>query len=70
MTGQPICLYCERDSAHVPLLKLIYRGEDVWICPQHFPVLIHKPAELADKLPGAEHFGSPGRLEYEHTIDK
>ncbi len=59
MADQPNCLYCERDSVQVPLLNLIYRGEDVWICPVHLPVLIHKPTELADKLPGTEHFGSP-----------
>ncbi|MBN1668307.1 MAG: hypothetical protein JW862_14535 [Anaerolineales bacterium] len=36
----------------------VYWGEiacqDFYICPQHLPILIHKPAQLADKLPGAE----------------
>jgi hypothetical protein len=31
-----------------------YRGKAYWICPQHLPILIHKPATLADKLPGVE----------------
>jgi hypothetical protein len=53
----PQCLYCERDSDQVPLLALKYRGEELWICPQHLPILIHKPAQLAGKVLGAESFG-------------
>jgi hypothetical protein len=38
-----------------------YQGSTYWICPQHLPILIHKPAQLADKLPGAERLeGSAG----------
>ena len=47
------CLHCERDASQVPLLALRYGGQDLWICPQHLPILIHKPEQLADKLPGA-----------------
>ncbi len=55
-TSNGKCLVCERSSAEVPLIALRYRGEALWICPQHLPILIHKPAQLADKLPGAENF--------------
>jgi hypothetical protein len=48
------CLYCQRSADEVPLLNLRYRGNDAWICAQHLPILIHKPAQLADKLPGLE----------------
>ena len=34
-----------------------YLGNEIFICPQCLPVLIHKPANLAEKLPGAEIFG-------------
>jgi hypothetical protein len=27
---------------------------DMWICPQHMPILIHDPAQLVGKMPGAE----------------
>ncbi len=56
---QPVCLYCEQDADQVPLIRLSYQGAAYWICPQHLPVLIHKPAQLASKLPGAEQFGVP-----------
>ncbi len=49
------CIACARPDTHVPLVHLHYRGADLWICPQHLPVLIHDPAQLADRLPGAEH---------------
>jgi hypothetical protein len=30
-----------------------YMGKDYSICPQHLPILIHKPQQLEDRLPGA-----------------
>ena len=52
-TNEEKCLYCERDASQVPLLALHYGRQNLWICPQHLPILIHKPEQLADKLPGA-----------------
>jgi hypothetical protein len=46
------CIYCERDRSQVPLLAVVFKDQDYWICPEHLPILIHKPAQLADKLPG------------------
>ena len=55
MTEKSIyCLYCQRSDEEVPLLNLRFKGSDAWICAQHLPILIHKPAQLADKLPGLE----------------
>ena len=45
---------CDRDDAVVPLVRLDYRGEPLWICPEHLPILIHDPARLAGRLAGAE----------------
>lgn len=60
MTAHPEkCIYCERDSHEIPLLALSHRGENLWICPQHLPILIHKPAQLANKLPGAINLQGP-----------
>lgn len=50
---KPQCLVCARDSDEVPLLALRHRDADVYICPQHLPVLVHNPAHLAGVLPGA-----------------
>jgi hypothetical protein len=50
----PYCLYCDRSSDQIPLIQIQYQGQDYWICPQHLPVLIHKPSQLAGKLPGIE----------------
>ena len=49
------CLACERDSDVTPLIPLEYRGERLWICPQHLPLLIHDPGRLVGRLAGAEH---------------
>jgi hypothetical protein len=64
----PVCLQCERSSAEVPLLRLEYQGAEAWICPQHLPLLIHKPAQLVGRLPGAERL-SPYDDDHEHSHD-
>ena len=48
------CLVCGKASTEVPLISFRYRNADLWICPQHLPVLIHDPAKLAAVLPGAD----------------
>lgn len=52
----PRCLRCQRSSNEVTLIRLEYQGDGHWICPQHLPILIHKPSQLAEQLPGAENF--------------
>ncbi len=54
----PKCVHCERTSDEVPLLKLKFKNKKSWICPQHLPVLIHKPQTLVGKLPGVENLSS------------
>jgi hypothetical protein len=48
------CVACDRDAGETPLIRLDYRDGTFHICPQHLPVLIHDPAQLAGRLPGAE----------------
>lgn len=52
--NQPRCLVCGQTNQEIPLLKLDYQNHDYWICPQHFPILIHQPEKLVGLLPGAE----------------
>ncbi len=54
MPTEAKCIYCDRNSQQVPILSVQYQDKTFWICPQHLPVLIHKPGQLADKLPGLE----------------
>jgi hypothetical protein len=51
------CLSCNLSEDEKPLLTIKFQGEEIYICPQCLPILIHKPADLAEKLPGAEKFG-------------
>ncbi len=53
---QEVCIWCERTSQEIPLMKFEYAGKSLWICPIDLPILIHKPAQLANKIPGAENF--------------
>jgi hypothetical protein len=59
MENNETCVYCERSSNEVPLVSIRSQGQAFWICPQHLPVLIHQPLELAGKLPGVENLTSP-----------
>ena len=51
---KPQCVVCGQTNEDIPLLALDYRGQAFYICPQHFPLLIHKPHLLVGKLPGVE----------------
>lgn len=57
--NKPVCIACGEDNHQVPLISFTFRGEQYFICPQHLPLLIHKPAQLADRLPGLELLGPP-----------
>ena len=48
------CLVCNKTAQEVPLIKLEYKGNDLRICPQHIPVLIHQPQELVGKIEDAD----------------
>ncbi|CAG0935588.1 hypothetical protein TFLX_04430 [Thermoflexales bacterium] len=48
------CVNCERTVDEVPLLNLTQRHGVAYICPQCLPILIHKPQQLQNKLPGTE----------------
>ena len=58
------CLSCDRNESEAPLLDLRFRGDEVYICSQCLPVLIHNPGKLEGRLKGAEEIGpSPHRHE-------
>ncbi len=54
------CAHCQRNSEQVPLISMNFQGEHYWICPQHLPILIHKPQMLVGKLPGVENLSAEG----------
>jgi len=45
------CLNCGTSEQERPLIVLKFQAQELTICPQCLPILIHKPYELADKLP-------------------
>lgn len=49
------CIFCEGSREDVPLLTFQFKTSEYQICPQHLPLLIHNPAALSGRLPGAEH---------------
>ena len=57
---QAVCLYCQKNSQQVPLIAVEFQGKQFNICPQHLPILIHKPTQLVGKLPGAENLEASG----------
>ncbi len=57
------CLNCSKSEQETPLLHLTFRGEIKLICAQCLPILIHKPRQLVEKLPG---FNPPAPPPQEH----
>jgi hypothetical protein len=62
MEKKPSCIVCDKTLNDVPLITIVYQEDQFWICPQHLPVLIHKPAQLAGKLPGLEKLSPPSEV--------
>jgi hypothetical protein len=40
------CFACGKSSDVVPLIPLVFRDTNLWICPQDLPTLIHHPEKL------------------------
>jgi hypothetical protein len=49
-----ICISCDRRESEIPLLQLRFQGEQLSICSQCLPVLIHEPEKLVGRMSGAE----------------
>lgn len=54
MENEAKCLACGKTNQEIPLIAISYLDKTYWICPQHLPLLIHKPEQLVGLLPGAE----------------
>lgn len=52
MTIHSSCIYCDQNDHTVPLIQFTYQDRQYFTCPQHLPILIHNPQQLAEKLPG------------------
>ncbi len=52
--NEDACIACNRSSDLVPLLTVEFRGQQMRICAQHLPILIHDPEQLIGKFEGAE----------------
>lgn len=61
--SEKACLYCGKSEKETPLLHLTFRDESRQICAQCLPILIHKPQQLTEKLPG---FNPPAVKPQEH----
>ena len=46
---EPTCFVCGCNN-EVPLISLVYKGNQAWICPEDMPRLIHNTATLSDAL--------------------
>jgi hypothetical protein len=64
MMKNNVCLNYGASEQEKPLLTIKNRNEEIYICPQCLPALIHKPTSLGNKFPGVENSGAP--VEHHH----
>lgn len=50
------CLVCKKTEEEIPLVIMTYRGNELRICPQHIPLLIHEPHKLVGMIDDADKF--------------
>ena len=55
---QPTCILCNKKDTDIPLIVMSYNRINYYLCPEHLPILIHKPDALVGKLPGAENMNA------------
>ena len=53
------CLNCGTSEKDRPLLTIKFQNREFYICPQCLPILIHKPYQLGEKLPGIKSYENP-----------
>lgn len=56
MSDVKACLVCKKTSTEIPVTKFYYQESEFYICPQHIPIIIHKPQELIGLIDGADEF--------------
>jgi predicted Zn-ribbon and HTH transcriptional regulator len=49
-----ICFNCGKTDEQIPVLEMQYKKNQLWVCPQCIPNLIHNPDVVQDKLQEAE----------------
>ncbi len=50
------CIVCKKTEEEIPLVIMKYKGQEIRICPEHIPLLIHEPHKLAGLIDNAENF--------------
>ena len=48
------CVNCARNESEIPLLQFRFQEQERWICTTCLPILLHRPGNLVDRLPGAD----------------
>lgn len=50
------CIVCKKTEDEIPLVIMTYKNQEIRICPEHLPLLIHEPHKLVGMLENAENF--------------
>jgi len=49
-----ICFNCQTSEQHVPVVRMSYKGKELWVCPRCIPSMIHEPQIVQSALKEAE----------------
>jgi len=50
------CLLCQESENRTILVQMKFKGNEIYMCPAHLPILIHDPQKLVGIIEGAENF--------------
>lgn len=48
------CFNCDKTESDIPVLNMKYKQNELWVCPQCIPNLIHNPDVVQSKLSNTE----------------
>ncbi|MCB0649766.1 MAG: hypothetical protein KDC85_00670 [Saprospiraceae bacterium] len=58
MTIEKKCLVCGSTSEEMPLLTFEFKQQNLYVCSQHIPIIIHQPHQLQGLIPEMPDRGS------------
>lgn len=58
MDTEKRCVVCGSSSEEMPILTFEFKKQEIHVCSQHIPIIIHQPHKLQEIIPDLPDRGS------------
>ena len=53
------CFNCQRSETDIPVIAWRYQAQELWVCSECMPLLIHKWPQVVGRLDGSKEQAKP-----------